>query len=75
VRLTIHNAGPDPAEQTIAFVFVSGVGDKSGRHPLASITGSPPAAGRPSRSTVGGHRAEASITAILTVKAHAAAPA
>jgi LPXTG-motif cell wall-anchored protein len=80
VRLTIHNAGPDPAEQTTAFVDVSGIGDKTGKTPSCCVatgfTGH--VAGNEAVSAsgvtwlVGTLAPGASITAILTVKAEAA---
>jgi hypothetical protein len=80
MRLTIHNAGPDPAEQTAVFVEVVGSGDKSGKTPpCCHATGF---TGHVARNEdvsdgiltwlVGTLAPGASITAILTVKAHAA---
>ena len=87
VRLSIHNAGPQPAEQTIAFIDVSGSGDKSAKGSCCAfdITGftghidSRGTGGQPQIFPtsdlawfVGTLAPGASITAILTVKARTA---
>jgi hypothetical protein len=87
VRLTIHNAGPQPAEQTNAFVEVLGSGNKSAKTACCAFditgftghidfpgNGGPPQVFPTSDLTwfVGTLAPGATITAILTVEARAA---
>ena len=73
VTVTIHNAGPQPAEQTVAFIEAVGNGDKTSKAPCCplDIVGFTSNGGvlQAGEWDVGTIAPGATVTAILTVKA------